>query len=258
MSVSVDAGDGYSVGALSADTASVLDNDDAPLVVEPEISVTAGAGVTEGGDAVFTVTASPAPSAPLAVTVTIAQQGDHGATTGSQTVTIATGGSATVTVATVDDDADEPDGSVSVSVDAGDGYSVSASQGTATVNVADNDDAPPQEAPEVSVADGSIVEGQFGYLSVLEFRVTLSEESDEDVTVSYVIRSGTAINGLDYWGGTGTVTIWAGRTSATIGVNVKDDGRQEGDETLTVELTGADGAVIAAAGTATGTIIDDE
>ncbi|MYG92688.1 MAG: hypothetical protein F4196_07395, partial [Acidimicrobiia bacterium] len=67
---------------------------------------------------------------------------------------------------------------MSVSVDAGDGYTVSATQGSASVNVADNDDTPPQDAPEVSVADGSIVEGVFGFLSVLEFRVTLSRASD--------------------------------------------------------------------------------
>ena len=190
--------------------------------------------------------------------MTVTQDGDYGASTGSRTVTIPTSGSATLTVSTTDDGADEPNGSVSVAVNAGDGYTVSATQGSAKVGVADNDDTPPQDAPEVSVADGSIVEGVFGFLSVLEFRVTLSRASDEDVTVRYVIRPGTAIGGVDYWGGAGEVTIWAGFTSATIGANVKDDAIREGDETLSVELTGADGAVIAAANTATGTIVDDD
>ena len=256
VSVAVDAGDGYTVSATQGSASvNVADNDDPPA---PEVSVTAGAGVTEGQGAVFTVSASPAPSAPLAVTVTVTQDGDYGASTGSRTVTIPTSGSATLTVSTTDDGADEPNGSVSVAVNAGDGYTVSATQGSAKVGVADNDDTPPQDAPEVSVADGSIVEGVFGFLSVLEFRVTLSRASDEDVTVRYVIRPGTAIGGVDYWGGAGEVTIWAGFTSATIGANVKDDAIREGDETLSVELTGADGAVIAAANTATGTIVDDD
>ena len=146
---------------------------------------------------------------------------------------------------------------MSVAVEAGDGYTVSATQGAAKVNVSDDDDPPPTDLPEVSVADGSIVEGVFGFLSVLEFRVTLSRASDEDVTVRYVIRPGTAINGVDYWGGAGEVTIWAGYTSATIGANVKDDGIREGGETLSVDLTGAVGATIAH-GTATGTIIDND
>ncbi|MYA83319.1 MAG: hypothetical protein F4155_02245 [Acidimicrobiales bacterium] len=230
-----------------------------PPVVVPEVSVTAGAGVTEGGDASFTVTASPTPSAPLAVDVTIAQAGDFGAATGSRTVTVGTGGSATLTVSTSDDEADEADGSVSVAVDAGGGYTVSSAHGTASVAVSDDDDPPPADLPEVSVADGSVVEGELGWLSLLEFRVTLSEVSAQDVTVRYVIRSGTAVGGLDYWGGAGQVTIWAGFRSATIGVNVKDDTRREPDETLTVELTDADGAVIAdSAGAATGTIIDND
>ena len=259
VSLSLNAGDGYTVGLLSAETASVLDNDDAPLVAEPEIGVTAGSAITEGADAVFTVTASPAPSAPLTVNVTVAQAGGYGAATGARTVTIPTSGSATLTVSTSDDGADEADGLVSVAVDAGGGYTVSGTQGSASVAVSDDDDPPPADLPEVSVADGSVVEGELGWLSLLEFSVTLSEVSAQDVTVRYVIRSGTAVGGLDYWGGAGQVTIWAGFRSATIGVNVKDDTRREPDETLTVELTDADGAVIAdSAGAATGTIIDND
>ncbi|MXZ15959.1 MAG: Ig-like domain repeat protein [Acidimicrobiales bacterium] len=108
----------------------------------PEVSVTAGNSVTEGGGATFTVTASPAPTQPLTVDVTVAQDGDFGASTGSQTVTVPTGGTATFTVATSDDDVDESDGSISVTVDSGDGYTVSSTAGSASVIVADDDDAP--------------------------------------------------------------------------------------------------------------------
>ncbi|MXW95130.1 MAG: hypothetical protein F4Z64_06430 [Acidimicrobiaceae bacterium] len=228
-----------------------------PPPVVPEISVSAGGGVTEGGDAVFTVSAVPAPSAPLTVDLTVGQDGDFGAATGARTVTVPTSGSAAVTVGTVDDSADENDGSISVAVGAGNGYTVSGAQGSASVAVSDDDDPPLPDLPEVSVSDGSVVEGQFGMLSLLEFRVTLSEASKQDVTVGYMIRSGTALGGMDYWGGRGQVTIWAGSTSATIGVNVRDDNRRERDETLSVELTEVGGAVIAA-GTAVGTIIDND
>ncbi len=108
----------------------------------PEISISAGGGVTEGGDAVFTLTAGPAPAADLDVTVTVTQSGDYGATTGQRTVTVPTSGAVTFTVATTDDQADETDGSVTATLNAGSDYTVSATQGAATVAVADNDDPP--------------------------------------------------------------------------------------------------------------------
>ncbi|MDE0642824.1 MAG: hypothetical protein OXH95_01600, partial [bacterium] len=53
-------------------------------------------------------------------------------------------------------------------------------------------------------------------------------------------------------------SIWAGWTRATTGVNVRDDHIRERDETLVIELTEAEGAVIADNATATGTIIDND
>jgi len=52
------------------------------------------------------------------------------------------------TVATVNDSVDEPNGAVTVTLQAGSGYTVSTSQGTASVTVADND-AAPVEPPAV-------------------------------------------------------------------------------------------------------------
>ncbi len=258
VTVTVNALSGYTVSATQGSaTVAVVDND-VPPPVTPEISIVSGSGIIEGGDASFTVTASPVPTAPLSVTVTVSQSGEYGATTGARTLTVPISGTATVTVGTTDDNTDEVDGSVTVTVNARSGYTVSATQGSASVNVADNDDPPPTDLPVVSVADGSVVEGEFGFLSLLEFQVTLSEPSEQDVTVRFRIGSGTAINGLDYWGSWGQVTIWAGWTRATTGVNVRDDRLRERDETLVIELTEADGAVIADNATATGTIIDND
>ena len=250
-------GDGYTVSATkSSASVTVSDNDDPP---PPEISITAGSAITEGGDATFTVTASPAPSSPLSVSVTVSQQGEFGVTTGSRTVTIPTSGMATLTIGATDDSADEPNGSVNVAVNSGSGYTVSSTNGSASVAVSDNDEPLTPGLPTVSVGDGSVVEGATGYLTLLTFLVALSEASDENVAVYYEVRGETAIGGSDYWGGYGRVTIWAGRARASIGVNVVDDNRRERDETLTVVLTSADGAVISAdASTATGTIYDND
>ncbi|MDE0497635.1 MAG: fibronectin type III domain-containing protein, partial [Acidimicrobiaceae bacterium] len=117
---------------------------DPPSTELPVISVTADGDVTEGEDATFTVTANPAPAADLDVSVTVSQSGDYGAITGhteQRTVTIPAAGYVTLTVATANDEADEADGSVTVTVDAGASldYRVSSSQGTAVVVVADDD-----------------------------------------------------------------------------------------------------------------------
>ena len=62
-------------------------------------------------------TASLAPEAEIEVTVTVTQMGEH-------MVTIGTDGSTTLIIATTDDDADEDDGSVTATVEGGDGYTV--------------------------------------------------------------------------------------------------------------------------------------
>ena len=108
----------------------------------PEVSIASDGDVTEGIDATFTLTANPKPTANLDVTVDITQSGDF-VTTGSQTVTLTTSGTATLTVPTTNDSVAEADGSVTATISTGTGYSVSANNGAATTNIADNDGASP-------------------------------------------------------------------------------------------------------------------
>ena len=158
VSATVKAGTGYTVGTASSGTVAIAD-DDAPA---PAVSIAAGADVTEGTAATFTLSATPAPAAPLEVTVTVAATGDYGITVGERTVTIPTTGSATLTLATTGDEADEPDGSVTVTVDAGTGYTVGAAS-SGTVAIAD-DDLPP---PQISVAAGTgVTEGENAVFTV--------------------------------------------------------------------------------------------
>ena len=130
---------GYTVGESSTHTVTIQDH---VTPATPEVSISAGAGVSEGASATFTLTASPAPAAALTVDVTVTESGGY-ATAGTRQVTVPTSGTATFTVATVDDGADEPDGSVTATLAAGTGYTVSSSRGTATVAVRDNDDPAP-------------------------------------------------------------------------------------------------------------------
>ena len=262
VTATVNAGEGYAVSSSQgAATVSVSDDDDAPPVVTPVVSITAGSGVTEGGDASFTITASPVPAADLTVSVTVTASGDYGATTGQRTVTVPTTGSATLTVGTTDDSADEADGSVTATLVDGADYDLGTNQ-AATVSVADDDDAPPVEtAITISIEDASASESA----SDLVFRVTLSEASNEDVTVQWATshsqspdraRGGQGYN-YDFWHAIGEIVIRAGETSGTGSVWLNQDSKDEPDEVFTVMLSSPKGATLERI-EGTMTIIDDD
>ena len=120
------------------------------------ISIVAGSiVVTEGDDAEFTLTASPVRASSMDVMVEVTQSGDF-VTTGSQTVTIPPSGSFMLSVATSGDSVKEADGSVTVTVNSGAGYTVSAAAGSATVDVSDDDLAPVEVCVTALSGDGSV------------------------------------------------------------------------------------------------------
>ncbi len=250
VTVTLAAGEGYGLGAAKAATVGVADDDD-PL---PEVSVTAGSGATEGSAAVFTVSASSPPAADLAVGVAVAASGDFGVAAGARTVTIPKGAaSATLVVDTADDSVDEPDGSVTVTLKAGDGYEVGV-PASRTVTVADDDDPPPV-VPVVSIAaGGDVVEGASAVFTV-SASPTPNVDVDVDVSVSAAGEWGVA-------GGSRTVTIGAGAATATLRVPTVDDGVDEADGSVTVSLdaAGSDAGytVSGSAGSAAVGVADDD
>ena len=233
VSVTVAAGNGYTVGAPASGTVAIAD-DDAPL---PAIAVSAGDAVTEGGDATFTVTASLAPASPLSVSVTVAVDGDYGIASGTRTVSIPTAGSATLTLATSDDAADEPDGSVSVTVAAGDGYTV-GDPASGSVSIAD-DDLPP---PVVSIAAtaASVTEG-----GAAAFTLTADRAPDADLTVTLSVAEtggGDHVAAADE--GPATAVIAKGATEAVFSVATVDDDVDEPDGSVTVTLKDGGGYTV--------------
>ncbi len=111
------------------------------------ITISGGSGITEGGTASFTISANPVPASPLTVNVGVSQSGDWGAT-GAATVSVS-GATTTYTIATTNDKVDEANGSVTATVQPGNGYTV-GTPATATVAVADDDDY--SQAPLVKYA----------------------------------------------------------------------------------------------------------
>ena len=265
VSVTLGTGTGYTVATGKGGAAvTVRDND------EPVVSVSAGSGVTEGSPASFTVSASPVPAAPLDVTLTVGQSGDFAAPgeTGSRTVTVPVTGSVSINVATADDAADEPDGSVTASVDAGMGYAVAAAPANAaTVTVTDNDATTPSTGPTISIADATMNENQHNGW----FTVTLSEKVAWPVHVHYATRDSnpvSAVAGEDYLAWKRSWQLRArfrpGQTETKIHVPLYNDSHDEDPETFEMVLfnavvNGPPGVSVSIAdGVAVGTITNDD
>ena len=127
------------------------------------------------------------------------------------------------------------------------------------ITINDDDSA----TSKVSVANAdAVTEGDVpGTTTDMTFAVSMAPASGRLVTVPYTL-SGTATAGDDYTGtGTGSVTLAAGATSATITVPVKGDVLDETNETVEVTLgnpTNADISSAQNAGTAEGIITDDD
>jgi PKD repeat protein len=88
---------------------------------------------------------------------------------------------------------------------------------------------------------------------------TLSRTGDTSgaLTVNYSL-GGTAVNGTDYQTLSGTVTIAAGASAATVTVSPIDDTQVEGDETVVITLSADAAYDVGTPGSATVTIADND
>ena len=204
------------------------------------MSITGGSDIAEGGDAEFTITAGAAhpdaPAADLSVNVSIEVTGDYGVTTESETVTVSPGGSVTLTIATTDDSLDELDGSIAASLETGDGYTVSSTQGSATINVADND----LPKPVVSITGGSdIAEG-----GDAEFTITAGAAHPDAPAADLSVNVSIEVTG-DYGVTTEseTVTVSPGG-SVTLTIATTDDSLDELDGSIAASLETGDGYTV--------------
>ncbi|MCY2931098.1 MAG: hypothetical protein NTV86_16740, partial [Planctomycetota bacterium] len=169
------------------------------------------------------------------------------------TVTIAAGqASATIDVLAVSDGLVEATETLSLTLSGDAGYNLGTesatmqiSDGGPTVSIVKTRDASEAEA-------GSTRRGQF---TVTRTGGSLSQA----LVVTYTVNAdSTATSGADYTALSGTVTIPAGRSSATIYVQTIADGLVEPDETLTVDLSSADAYLVGSeTGSATMTIDDN-
>ena len=224
-------------------TLTITDDDTAAVGI-----ATVATEVEEGHPALFTVTRSGAGPARLTVPVAVTESGSVVAEAAPTEVTFAAGASTvTLSVATADDETDEPNGTITATLGAGTGY-VLGSAASATVAVTDND-----AAPRVSIADVSAQENA----GAMGFVVRLSAASGYPVSVVCASVDDTATAGHDYAGELDTLVLTPGQTSATISIPIFDDALDETDETFRMVLTSPANGTLAD-GEATGTIIDDD
>ena len=110
--------------------------------------------------------------------------------------------------------------------------------------------------PSLSVSDARVMEGNAG-VTPMAFTISLSQASQNAVTVRYATQDGTAAAGSDFTATSGTVTFAAGETSRTVTVNVLADADVEVNETLSLVLSAPVGAMLAD-GLGQGAILNDD
>ncbi len=112
------------------------------------------------------------------------------------------------------------------------------------------------QQPVILIGNISLAEGNSG-TKVFSFPVTLSNPSIQTISVNFATANGTATDGSDYVGTTGTVTFNPTETSKTISVTVNGDTTLETNETFFINLTNAIN-VSSLDNQALGTILNDD
>lgn len=234
-------------------------------VVEPppSLSVSDVTVNEDDGTAVFTVSLSQAVSETVMVDVATVdgaalQYSDYLAA--SQTLTFDPGQtSRSIVVTIIDDGVIESNETFGLQLsNATGGATIFDDQGVGTI--VDNDTIVYVSIGDVTMNEGNPRKGKNRGPRTTQatFTITLSEVTDDTVTVQYTTQDGTARSiDSDYYAESGMVTFTPGQTTQTVSIGVVGDGEVESNETFSVDLLGVTNATIAD-GQAVGTILNDD
>jgi outer membrane autotransporter protein len=240
VTLTLNAGAGYTVGVPNSATGTIL-NDDLPNLTINDVTANEGnAGIT---NFTFTVSLS-APAGPGGVTFDIATA-NGSAVGGTDYVissltgqTIPTGSSTYIfTVLVNGDTLNEPSETFFVNVTNVVNAVVVDGQGVGTIV---NDDP----LPSLTINDVTVLEGNAGTVNAV-FTINLSAASGQTVSVNYATADGTATAPADYTSTSGTAIFPVGTTTQTVTVPVNGETVPEANETFFVNLSGATNATIA-------------
>ncbi|WP_288087035.1 SBBP repeat-containing protein, partial [Microcystis sp. LE19-41.2A] len=237
------AGTGYTIGTTTPVTGTINNDDSASISIN---DVTVSEGNSGTTNAVFTVTLSN----PVDTSVTLNYATANGtATTADNDYTaIATTPltfnvgetSKTITVAVNGDTKVENNETFFVNLSNlqanGRNVTITDNQGQGTIN---DDDS--TVTPQLSINDITVVEGQN---SNAILTVTVNNPSTQQITVNYTTTAIDATANVDYTSQTGTLTIAANTSTATISIPILNDNLNEPDEAFTVTLSNPVNATI--------------
>ena len=242
-------GAGARIGGKATAEATITDKD------EPVLSIGDVTAQEDAGSIVFPV----ALSLPSALEITASYATTAGTATAGQDFTAASGTvrvavgatAATITIALLDDTADEPNETFTVTLSSPSATAALAADPSATGTIIDNDGP-----PALSIDDATAEEGE----TSMVFTAKLDKASGSEVTASWSTADDTASAPADYTAVTGgSISIPAGSlsTELTVTLNVAENELDEPDKQFSVTLASLANA---ASGdlTATGTIADDD
>jgi hypothetical protein len=221
----------YSLGSAFQATLDIADNTDTPVV-----SVRAGTtGVEGSSNATVVFRATGSGSGNVAVNYTVSGTATAGSdyTAMSGTVSVPANGTSDVTVniPVTNDSVAEPTETVRVTITAGAAYRV-YNDGSAEASIRDNDSG---DRVAVSAYNSGASEGG----GTGKFYIARANSSGA-LTVNYVL-SGTATDGLDYTGLTGSVVIPDTQLGEVVTFTPVDDVLPEGTEKVTLTIVSGSG-----------------
>ena len=226
VTVTVAAGDGWTVDADAGSAAVTVEDDDAA----PEVVTASALSAAENATAVAVLEAADADTASADLVWSIAGGVD------SSAFTLTSGGELAFGAAKdfeAPDDADG-DGTYAVTVRVTDG--ANPVDAALTVSLTDVDEiAPVLEPISLSVADTHVQEGPG---ATLDFVLRLSRAAVKPITVHYRAYDGTATAGADYTAVNASVVFSPGDVEKTVSVAVLEDAHEEGAETVKFWLWG--------------------
>jgi hypothetical protein len=114
----------------------------------------------------------------------------------------------------------------------------------------------PDPQPVVTISSSSYTVGEAD--GTVTITVTLSASSSSTVTVDYATSDGTATDGSDYVGTSGTLTFDPQVTTRTIVIEIIDNLCCESNKAFTVILSNPTHATLGTPSSSTVTILDDD
>jgi hypothetical protein len=239
--LTVTTGSGYAVDSPSSASGTIT-NDDHELSINATTMV--AEGNTGSSNLTFTVTLSPAATQTVSANYSTANGATEGAlgggACGGTTDYISRNGIVTFTpgqtVKTIDvpvcgDTRDEPDETLTLSLNTPTHATIAAGQATSTGTIADDD-----AMPTISIDDISMNEGN-GATTAFIFTISLSNPSQGTITVDYATQDNSATAPPDYAPiTTTTLTFNPDETSKNATVLVNGDTTFEANETFFVNL----------------------